>query len=52
MHIEIWREKRPMSYPAGRHFRQFPGSSNVPVWILLAINRAAIDHREPEFAKF
>ncbi len=52
MHSAIWREKMSMSYQVGRHFQQIPGPSKFPDWILLAINRAVIDHRGPEFAKF
>ena len=33
----------------GRHFLQVPGPSNVPETVLLAIARATIDHRGPEF---
>jgi alanine-glyoxylate transaminase/serine-glyoxylate transaminase/serine-pyruvate transaminase len=39
-----------MAHHAGRHFLQIPGPSNVPERILRAIDRAAIDHRGPEFA--
>jgi len=38
-----------MPYPAGRHFLQIPGPTNVPDRILRAIDRATIDHRGPEF---
>jgi alanine-glyoxylate transaminase/serine-glyoxylate transaminase/serine-pyruvate transaminase len=40
-----------MSHPAGRHFLQIPGPTNVPERILRAIDRATIDHRGPEFQK-
>lgn len=33
----------------GQHFLQVPGPSNVPETVLLAIARATIDHRGPEF---
>ena len=33
----------------GRHFLQVPGPSNVPETVLLAMARATIDHRGPEF---
>src|SRR5215472_4797601 len=35
----------------GRHFLQIPGPTNVPDRVLRAIDRPAIDHRGPEFAK-
>jgi aspartate aminotransferase-like enzyme len=35
--------------PAGRHFLQIPGPTNVPDRILRAIDRPTIDHRGPEF---
>ena len=35
--------------PAGRHFLQIPGPTNVPDRVLRAIDRATIDHRGPEF---
>ena len=38
-----------MPHPAGRHFLQIPGPSNVPDRILRAIDRPTIDHRGPEF---
>jgi len=38
-----------MPTPAGRHFLQIPGPSNVPDRILRAIDRPTIDHRGPEF---
>ena len=37
--------------PAGRHFLQIPGPTNVPDRVLRAIDRATIDHRGPEFQK-
>jgi alanine-glyoxylate transaminase/serine-glyoxylate transaminase/serine-pyruvate transaminase len=40
-----------MTYPAGRHFLQIPGPTNVPDRVLRAIDRATIDHRGPEFQK-
>jgi alanine-glyoxylate transaminase/serine-glyoxylate transaminase/serine-pyruvate transaminase len=44
-----------MSAPArtgtgGRHFRQIPGSTNVPDRVLRAMAAPTIDHRGPEFA--
>ena len=36
--------------PAGRHFLQIPGPTNVPDRVLRAIDRPTIDHRGPEFA--
>ena len=33
----------------GHHFLQVPGPSNVPEAVLLAMARATIDHRGPEF---
>ena len=33
----------------GQHFLQVPGPSNVPETVLLALARATIDHRGPEF---
>jgi hypothetical protein len=38
-----------MPTPAGRHFLQIPGPTNVPDRILRAIDRPTIDHRGPEF---
>ncbi|MCC6531268.1 MAG: aminotransferase class V-fold PLP-dependent enzyme [Burkholderiales bacterium] len=38
-----------MTSPAGRHFLQIPGPTNVPERILRAIDRATIDHRGPQF---
>ncbi len=40
-----------MTHPAGRHFLQIPGPSNVPESVLRAMDRAVIDHRGPEFAQ-
>ena len=40
-----------MSAPAGRHFLQIPGPTNVPDRILRAIERPTIDHRGPEFGR-
>ena len=40
-----------MTTPAGRHFLQIPGPTNVPDRILRAIERPTIDHRGPEFAR-
>ncbi|WP_157255252.1 pyridoxal-phosphate-dependent aminotransferase family protein [Nonomuraea typhae] len=39
-----------MSYPAGRHFLQIPGPTNVPDSVLRAMSAQTIDHRGPEFA--
>ncbi|HET6184744.1 MAG TPA: aminotransferase class V-fold PLP-dependent enzyme [Acetobacteraceae bacterium] len=36
-------------HPAGRHFLQIPGPTNVPDRVLRAIDRPTIDHRGPEF---
>jgi alanine-glyoxylate transaminase / serine-glyoxylate transaminase / serine-pyruvate transaminase len=36
--------------PAGRHFLQIPGPTNVPDRVLRAIDAPTIDHRGPEFA--
>ncbi len=35
--------------PAGRHWLQIPGPTNVPDRILRAMDRPTIDHRGPEF---
>lgn len=35
--------------PAGRHYLQIPGPTNVPDRILRAMDRPTIDHRGPEF---
>lgn len=40
------------SHPAGRHFLQIPGPTNVPDAVLRAIDQPTIDHRGPEFAAF
>ena len=40
-----------MSAPAGRHFLQIPGPTNVPDRILRAIERPTIDHRGPDFGR-
>src|SRR5437762_778803 len=40
-----------MAFPAGRHFLQIPGPTNVPDRVLRAIDRPTIDHRGPEFSK-
>ena len=40
-----------MSTPAGRHFLQIPGPTNVPDRILRAIERPTMDHRGPEFGR-
>ena len=37
--------------PAGRHFLQIPGPTNVPERILQAIAKATIDHRGPDFQR-
>src|SRR5438876_4587263 len=42
--------KEETSMPAGRHFLQIPGPTNVPDRVLRAIDRPTIDHRGPEFA--
>ena len=39
------------SHPAGRHFLQIPGPTNVPDSVLRAIDYPTIDHRGPEFAQ-
>jgi alanine-glyoxylate transaminase/serine-glyoxylate transaminase/serine-pyruvate transaminase len=39
------------SHPAGRHFLQIPGPTNVPDRVLRAIDHPTIDHRGPEFAR-
>jgi alanine-glyoxylate transaminase/serine-glyoxylate transaminase/serine-pyruvate transaminase len=39
------------SHPAGRHFLQIPGPTNVPEHVLRAIDHPTIDHRGPEFAQ-
>ena len=40
-----------MPRPAGRHFLQIPGPTNVPDRVLRAIDFPTIDHRGPEFAE-
>jgi alanine-glyoxylate transaminase / serine-glyoxylate transaminase / serine-pyruvate transaminase len=35
--------------PAGRHFLQIPGPTNVPDRVLRAIDRPTMDHRSPDF---
>ena len=40
-----------MARPAGRHFLQIPGPSNVPDRVLRAIDFPTMDHRGPEFAE-
>ena len=37
------------SHPAGRHFLQIPGPTNVPDRVLRAMDYPTIDHRGPEF---
>jgi alanine-glyoxylate transaminase/serine-glyoxylate transaminase/serine-pyruvate transaminase len=39
------------SHPAGRHFLQIPGPTNVPDHVLRAMDRPTIDHRGPEFQR-
>lgn len=39
-----------MPYPAGRHFLQIPGPTNVPDRVLRAISAPTTDHRGPEFS--
>ncbi len=39
-----------MPRPAGRHFLQIPGPTNVPDRVLRAIDAPTMDHRGPEFA--
>jgi alanine-glyoxylate transaminase/serine-glyoxylate transaminase/serine-pyruvate transaminase len=39
-----------LTTPAGRHFLQIPGPTNVPDRIMRAMHRAVIDHRSKEFA--
>ncbi|MCD6681246.1 MAG: aminotransferase class V-fold PLP-dependent enzyme [Burkholderiaceae bacterium] len=38
-------------HPAGRHFLQIPGPTNVPDRILRAMDYPTIDHRGPEFGR-
>ena len=40
-----------MPTPAGRHFLQIPGPTNVPDRVLRAMDMPTIDHRGPEFAE-
>ncbi|MCH8235549.1 MAG: aminotransferase class V-fold PLP-dependent enzyme [Chloroflexi bacterium] len=40
-----------MTPPAGRHFLQIPGPTNVPDRVLRAISVPTIDHRGPDFSK-
>jgi len=40
-----------MSAPAGRHFLQIPGPTNVPDRVLRAMDMPTMDHRGPEFAQ-
>jgi alanine-glyoxylate transaminase/serine-glyoxylate transaminase/serine-pyruvate transaminase len=40
-----------MSTPAGRHFLQIPGPTNVPDRVLRAMDMPTMDHRGPEFAR-
>jgi len=40
-----------MTIPAGRHFLQIPGPSNVPDRVLRAMDMPTMDHRGPEFAQ-
>ncbi|MFN7752246.1 MAG: pyridoxal-phosphate-dependent aminotransferase family protein [Pseudomonadota bacterium] len=40
-----------MPAPAGRHFLQIPGPTNVPDRVLRAMDRPTIDHRGPEFQR-
>ena len=37
------------SHPAGRHFLQIPGPSNIPDSVLRAMSQAIVDHRGPGF---
>jgi alanine-glyoxylate transaminase / serine-glyoxylate transaminase / serine-pyruvate transaminase len=39
------------AHPAGRHFLQIPGPTNVPDAVLRAMNQQTIDHRGPEFQR-
>jgi alanine-glyoxylate transaminase/serine-glyoxylate transaminase/serine-pyruvate transaminase len=39
-----------MTRPAGRHFLQIPGPTNVPDRVLRAIDLPTMDHRGPDFA--
>ena len=40
-----------MSDPAGRHFLQIPGPTNVPDRVLRAMDMPTVDHRGPGFAE-
>ena len=40
-----------MARPAGRHFLQIPGPTNVPDRVLRAIDLPTMDHRGPEFGE-
>ena len=40
-----------MAAPAGRHFLQIPGPSNVPDRVLRAMDMPTVDHRGPGFAQ-
>lgn len=40
-----------MPKPAGRHFLQIPGPTNVPDRVLRAIDMPTMDHRGPDFGK-
>ena len=40
-----------MARPAGRHFLQIPGPTNVPDRVLRAIDFPTMDHRGPEFGE-
>ena len=40
-----------MTRPAGRHFLQIPGPTNVPDRVLRAIDMPTMDHRGPEFGE-
>ena len=40
-----------MPNPAGRHFLQIPGPSNVPDRVLRAMDMPTMDHRGPEFTQ-
>jgi alanine-glyoxylate transaminase/serine-glyoxylate transaminase/serine-pyruvate transaminase len=49
-------KEKPMStsrsgHPAGRHFLQIPGPTNVPDRVLRAIEAPTIDHRGPDFGR-
>ena len=37
------------SHPAGSHFLQIPGPSNIPDSVLRAMSQAIVDHRGPGF---